>query len=436
MHWLEQHLKYASTPDTIVHLGAGFCSELGFWRQTGAKRIVLVEPNPEILPDLRYRTDEQGAIEIIAAAITDRAGRGSLCLFNFSLLNSLREPTGLFKSLPGLEQVGQVMVELLPTDSLLDQLNIDTQGDNWLIVDTPGEEAVILQDLENNGRLHCFTRIFLSAGCESHYRGAETASEIVDRLSTLGYQCAGPPDHADADWPRYHLHLDRLALECNRLELELAEHKKQETEYKAELLRSAEALENVRNLLAESERVHQDQLSEAKMAAEDATQSYRKELETIRKQHEKAESINASRIKTLEAALSEQSDKAHQQEIELESVRRKFAAQAEQTEALQSRLSSAIANVSHYQDQLEKTQADLSLALRLQSLRENDLRELQNRYGEILAIKEEQEDLLTQLHHRLSRAAQYLQLTRSQGEDQRLPDELFEALAGKDERPE
>ena len=44
------------TPDTIVHIGAGGCTELDTWRETGASRIVLVEPNPELLPELRRRT--------------------------------------------------------------------------------------------------------------------------------------------------------------------------------------------------------------------------------------------------------------------------------------------------------------------------------------------------------------------------------------------
>ena len=66
-------------------------------------------------------------------------------------------------------------------------------------------------------------------------------------------------------------------------------------------------------------------------------------------------------------------------------------------------------------------------------LRENDLKELQTRYGEVLTIKDEQQDLLTQLHHRLSHAAQYLQLVHTQSDDQRLPDELLEALTGKGE---
>lgn len=83
---------------------------------------------------------------------------------------------------------------------------------------------------------------------------------------------------------------------------------------------------------------------------------------------------------------------------------------------------------------LESAQNDLALALRLQMLRENDLEELQARYSEVLTIKGEQQDLLAQLHDRLSRAAEYLQLGPPQSDGQQLPDELLQALTGKPEQ--
>ena len=51
--------------DTILQLGAGRCTELDSWRETGANRIVLVEPNPELLPELRRRTQGVDEVEII-----------------------------------------------------------------------------------------------------------------------------------------------------------------------------------------------------------------------------------------------------------------------------------------------------------------------------------------------------------------------------------
>ena len=337
MHWLEQQLDKLRPPDTIIHLGAGLCRELEHWRASGSKRIVLVEPNPELLPDLRHRISVSDPVDIMPVAVSTQAARESLYLFNFPMLSSLRHPTALYQILPGLTQVGRAVVETVSLDQLLDDLGLRAEGDHWLVIDAPGEEAEILTQLENSAHLHGFSHIFLRAGAEVLYQGAETASALVQRLEAQGYSATGRHDGSDCDWPRYHFALDRLALECRRLGEQL-EHAQAQSRYEAE---RANAMTTEREQLRE-------QLKQAGA-------------------------------------------------------------------------------------QLVKAQTDLSLALRLQMQRENDLKELQTRYGELLTIKDEQQDLLTQLHHRLSRAAEYLQLVHAQSDDQRLPDELLEALTGKGE---
>ena len=331
MHWLEEQLHKLPAPDTVIHLGAGLCRELDHWRTSGARRIVLVEPNPELLPELLRRIRTSDPVAILPVAISAQAGREALRLFNFAMLSSLRAPTGLYQILPGLSQVGRVMIETITVEQLLDDLDLTAEGEHWLVIDTPGEEATILDQLQQSDRLHHFARIFLSAGIESLYEGAKSAPELLSQLQALGFEPAALADTTDTDWSRHHLRVDRMALECKRLKAELADHRKMAEHLTAEL-----------------------------------------------------------------KAAKEQTTK--------------------------------------HQTQLEKAQADLSLALRLQMLRENDLKELQTRYGEVLTIKDEQQDLLTQLHHRLSRAAEYLQLVHARADDKGLPEELLEALTGKDEK--
>ena len=390
-YWLEQQLVAASPPDTIVHLGAGLCRELYAWRASGAKRIVLVEPNPELLPELNQRIRTSDPIDILPIAISDQAGREALRLFNFAMLSSLRTPTGLYQILPGLSQIGRAMVDTISVERLLDDLDLKPEGDHWLVIDTPGEEAAILQQLGAIDRLHHFSRIILTAGAEELYQDAETAQAIGQRLQAAGYNPAGRPDDSDGDWPRYHLVLDRMALKCRELQNELLALKAQ---------------------LAEAEQTRDQAQQQAQSQAEQS-QALAAELQSAREQADQ----HRSRIQELERTLSEQAGKAEQH--------------ASQIESLSSQLKTAQEQTTKHQAQFEKAQADLSLALRLQMLRENDLKELQSRYGEVLTIKDEQQDLLTQLHHRLSRAAEYLQLVHAQSDDQRLPDELLEALTGK-----
>ena len=226
MNWLQQQLQNTPPPDTILHLGAGLCRELPHWLESGANRIVLVEPNQELLPELRARTEDHESVVIVSAAIAGQAGRGALRLFNFPLLSSLRSPTGLYQSLPGLREMGRVAVDLLTIEKLLSQLGMAEKTNNWLVIDAPGEEADIICQLLQADRIHGFSRVFLSAGDEALYEGAKAAAELLGLLEPVGFEHAGRADQADADWPRYHLRLDRMALECKRLKAELAEAKK------------------------------------------------------------------------------------------------------------------------------------------------------------------------------------------------------------------
>lgn len=424
MHWLQQQLNKLQAPDTIIHLGAGLCRELDHWRATGAPRIVLVEPNPELLPELNRRIRASDPVDILPLAISAQSGREALRLFNFAMLSSLRNPTGLYQILPGLSQIGRAMIETVTIDQLLQDLNLSAEGDHWLVIDTPGEEAAILDQLEQNAKLHDFSRIFLSAGLEPLYQGAESARTLATRLEALGYNAAGRPDDSDGDWPRYHLVLDRMALECRELRNEL------------QALKSR--LKETEQARAEAEQQAQQQ---AQSRAEQS-QTLAAELQNAKEAAKQQADQHSARIKELESALSEQGGKADQLAKERQQLQEQLAQAQEahntQNQALKAQLketeqarAQAQEQTTKHLAQLEKVQADLSLALRLQMLRENDLKELQTRYGEVLTVKDEQQDLLTQLHHRLSRAAEYLQLVHAQSDEQRLPDELLEALTGK-----
>jgi hypothetical protein len=424
MNWIQQQLGQMPEPDIILHIGAGLCSELRDYQRIQPSQIVLVEPNPETCAELLSQAADWDNVTVLQAAVTDRAGRASLRLFNFPELDSLHEPVGLYKLLPGLRHVGLAEVTTLSANQLIEQLPLQPQGHNWLVLEAPGEELEILTALADCQALERFSRLIVRAGSEAFYNDTSSSSPaVLETLEELGYTLQTQADKADADWPRHHLRLDHMALECRRLR----------AEYKADLLATAKALDSVKQLLAESERQHQT------------------ELEAIHQKQAQAEKESAQRIRQLETTQAEQKTASetlgtelHRREKEIATLKDKLAKAEQQVsslpdsiaelETLTTQLNVANEKVRQYKAQAEKTQADLSLALRLQMLRENDLKELQTRYGQVLTIKAEQQDLLTQLHHRLSRAAEYLQLVHTGSEDQRLPDELLEAFTGKHEK--
>ena len=452
MHWLQQQLANASPPDVVVHLGAGLCRELDLWRASGARRIVLVEPHPELLPELQRRIRPGDSAEILALAVSADAGREPMHLLNFALLSSLRTPTGLFRILPGLIQTDRAMVETISVDELMGNLDLNGDGEHWLVIDTPGVEAAILDQLQRSGRLHAFSRIFLSAGVEPLYEGSESVAALLERLEHLGYANAGRPDNSDSDWPRYHLVLDRLALECGKLRQELKQAQElagQEAERARQLAAELEASKKELTALQESSTTRIGELevfwSEAEQAKNEAEEqgkaslaeaqnAHQSEVQALKRQLAEVQEAHQMELAAKENELAALRESSSSRVEELESALVEQRRKAEQIEPLTRQLNAVEKQAQQNQAQLEKAQADLSLALRLQMLRENDLKELQTRYGEVLTIKDEQQDLLTQLHHRLSRAAEYLQLVHARADDKGLPEELLEALTGKDEK--
>ena len=364
MNWLQQQLQNTPPPDTILHLGAGLCRELPHWLEADASRIVLVEPNPELLPELRARTEDHESVEVVSTAIAGQAGRGALRLFNFPLLSSMREPTGLYQILPGLRQIGRAMVETVTVDQLLEGLNLKAGGEHWLVIDIPGEEAAILEQLERSDQLYDFNRIFLSAGAKALHQGAERAQDLAQRLQAAGYSNAGRLDLNDADWPRRHLRLDRMALECKRLNAKLveAQQAQERDSKKVQALESAlteqkttseklgsELHERKKDLarLTQADDEAQQKLTEAEQklaslpeqrkrlkALEEEATNLRAQLETKSKQA--AESTE--RVNKLEAALAERSKQAEELNATLQSQKQELATAKDQRAKLTEQL--------------------------------------------------------------------------------------------------
>ena len=190
-----------------MHLGAGLCDELPHYVRYCSGRIVLVEPNPEILPELKNKASRHSNVEVWPLAVSFESGRRTLRLYNHGDLSSLKRPTGLTELMPGLHQTGQAVVATMAVHELTDQLNLDDDETNWLIVDTPGEESGIVNSLKSHKKLHHFDQIILRAGAESLYEDAVPVENLVSELHESGYRVEGAVDNYDPDQPCYSLRL-------------------------------------------------------------------------------------------------------------------------------------------------------------------------------------------------------------------------------------
>lgn len=263
-------------PDAIVHLGAGLCSELDDYLVSGSKRVMLVEPNPDIVRALRRRTERLDNVEVVASAVAPTDGTASLKVYNFPAFSSLRAPSGLRNLFPGLRLSKEVMVETVKATRLIDTSGLDRRQCNWLIVDAPGEEHAILDELARHGQLDLFEILVLHCGVTPLFEGGVRSVQLLQELAEHGYEVVRRDEEPDPDRPRWVLRKNKVVMRIIALQSQLkaAEklHSEQNAHHQQEMERSnkersdlASALTECRKLLSES-RLESDAL---KQLAED-----------------------------------------------------------------------------------------------------------------------------------------------------------------------
>lgn len=205
---------------TILHIGAGECSELSVYLATRAERIVLVEPVPELVYRLRQRTKQEDRVTIIEAAVTDKNGKTILHHFNVSDLATLHPPEEPPLRWPGLCKVSQYNVKTVGLSGLLEKIDMQQGKVNWLVIECPGEEETVLHELGKN-YAHSFFQ-YISLHTSSMTPRIDTAWPRLRKvLYEVGY-CL-EDIFGQSDDRVYHASIATNSLKSSQLEKQLKE---------------------------------------------------------------------------------------------------------------------------------------------------------------------------------------------------------------------
>ena len=226
---MNQAYDLEANVDTIVHLGAGTCSDLTTWQAANPRRIVLVEPNPHHTHHLTAHARGDERIHVLQQAVGDPDASPRLRRFNIPALSSLREPTGLLELFPGLRTEREFDVEVIEPRALIQSLELEPDNRHWLIIDTPGEEAAVVKALHADGQLDHFERIVLHCGTDSLYENNAPAATVLDQLAEAGYDIE-QRDDSDPDRPAWTLDRNPLRFENQALHCRVAELEQQAQE--------------------------------------------------------------------------------------------------------------------------------------------------------------------------------------------------------------
>ena len=396
--------------DTIIHLGAGSCRELAKHLECQPDRIILVEPDPVRVAVVRRQTRHESSVEVRQLAITSKSGVAQLRRYNFADLNSLRRPTGICTLFPGLRQVQMVDVACSTIGELLAQLELKSSVANRLIIDTPGEEHVILRGLIDADQLHLFDSLILNCSRQPAYFEAEPAQYLLRDLDDQGYQLLDCDTTIDPERPCWTFQRDDARIENK-------------------WLREQALAQNLEIEAAKAQAAEQAKLAEQRTKEIDAAKAQAAEQAKLAEQRTaKAQIAEQQEIEAAKAQAAEQAKLAEQRSKEIEAAKAQAAEQAKLAEQRSNELNER-------EQTYAALQHDYAMAQRRRGLIESDFNDLQARYATVLEQKDRQTALLKTLKERLGAASKHLEAVDHDGVNG-IIDNATQAISSDDVTPD
>jgi len=184
----------------VVHIGAGFGSDVPTYVADELSPIVLIEADPEACAHLKALEACHPELQVIQSAVSGQLGPRIFYGTNFSELNSLSRPSGLQKLFPGLQLLSEDSMEAVAVNDLLEELGLPQTG-GLLVLEAPGEALKILQALSSAQWTEAFSVIRVQEGRHSLYEDVPALEEIRYCLCDMGYQVWEDSASEDPDRP-------------------------------------------------------------------------------------------------------------------------------------------------------------------------------------------------------------------------------------------
>ncbi|MDD2464762.1 MAG: hypothetical protein PHI97_12270, partial [Desulfobulbus sp.] len=332
LHHIQQ--KNNGSFDTLVVVGAGSGANLATLRAFSAKRLILIEAHPRLAEELaRQVRTEQGEEARHLAITAHEAEQAALQVCTNAQYSSLEEPQELTRIASNLRITGQVQVPAMHVRTLLEGLNLETGKTNLLILDTPGQNAQLLQAVPPE-LLQRFAWIIVQGGAVSHlYTNDLSVEDTGPLLEKLGFDNVGLDSEVLYPFAALALRRNSAAVRVLQLESALAalqeqmlKEKIRVDEQRTLIITLTKERDNLTGQKAELEKAKltQVKLANERLAAIDAISKERDNLLAQNTELEKAKLAQAKlaneRLAAIDA-ISKERDNLLAQNTELEKAK-------------------------------------------------------------------------------------------------------------------
>jgi hypothetical protein len=381
--------------DTLIHLGAGRCSELDDYLALQPHRLLLVEADPLLAEDLNARTAGLTQVQVMCAAVAGQPGPATFHRYSLSEVNSLHSASGLLALFPGLKTVEQLQVEKVSPAKLLQPLQLQANQENRLVIDLPGEELPVLQALEATKLLDLFGQLYLHCGKDSLYKGCEKASHVLCWLKNHGFEPLGENHSLDPDRPCW-------TLQRNTLQVKNHELQNQVKVLQAQLEQAVDLNEvqskQISDLHAQIHRLTQDQDAKADLINE--RQVRIEQLTKARDEQAKLATGQQQQMELLTKAKDEQAKLIFELQAQVEqltSEREESAKRQKVDNAIKQKLDASAKLVAELQAQVQQLTQERDAHVKLASERQQEIAKLTSARDEQVKLAGDRQDQIDAL---------------------------------------
>ena len=179
-------LKYNIDVQGIIQVGASTGQELDEFLSLNPKRILLIEPLPQSMEELRNKVESYPHITVVEKAITNFNGTASFTITN-NLWSSSLLPLSLHKiEFPSIKKVKEIKVVCSKLDTLLQELVLRPSDFNLLYVDVQGAELLVLKGATE--ALTHIEAIHIEANYKEMYKGCVLEPDLTKFLQDKGFK--------------------------------------------------------------------------------------------------------------------------------------------------------------------------------------------------------------------------------------------------------
>ena len=185
----------SGVPDLLVHIGAGEGELLPLARKAG--RAVLIEPDPDRFAELKARAAGAAGIDLIHAALSDRAGQVRFMQASLARFGSQRPVTGARTLFRGLRAAGDSQIRAARLSELIGP--VDAGAQSAFVIDAASEAINALDQIDAAGLLTPRNSVFVKVGEIALHEGGAARADVEAWARTRGRELVRVEGEEDPD---------------------------------------------------------------------------------------------------------------------------------------------------------------------------------------------------------------------------------------------